>query len=189
MAGATTPIPLAVIPEPYFSLLLSLIALMVLVVGGYVAMRVLRRWARGGTERDTAVNSDYASFRELYERGELTEEEYQRIRSRMNRKLRADLGAPPSPLRGSVPEEEPLTDIQILDPMTDIRPSPPPAEPPPPRPPDPDDRETVVSLSFRAVPEGTLIGLDQGPFATEGRFELHRAGWTDTLERLASFLR
>ena len=56
-------------------------------------------------------------------------------------------------------------------------------------PPDPDDRETVVSLSFRAVPEGTLIGLDQGPFATEGRFELHRAGWTDTLERLASFLR
>jgi uncharacterized protein YndB with AHSA1/START domain len=55
-------------------------------------------------------------------------------------------------------------------------------------PPDRDDRETVVSLSFRAVPEGTLIALDQGIFATEGRFELHRAGWTDTLERLASFL-
>ena len=55
-------------------------------------------------------------------------------------------------------------------------------------PPDPDDRETVVRLSFQAVPEGTLIVLDQGPFATEARCELHRAGWTDTLERLASFV-
>ena len=55
-------------------------------------------------------------------------------------------------------------------------------------PPDPDDRETLVSLRFHAVPEGTLIALDQGTFATEARLELHRAGWTDTLERLESFL-
>ena len=53
--------------------------------------------------------------------------------------------------------------------------------------PDPDDRETLVSLTFRAVPEGTLVVLDQGAFTTEARYDLHRDGWTDTLERLALF--
>src|SRR6188472_1399330 len=55
-------------------------------------------------------------------------------------------------------------------------------------PPDPDDRETLVSLTFAAEAEGTLVALDQGPFATDARYELHRVGWTETLERLARFL-
>ncbi len=54
--------------------------------------------------------------------------------------------------------------------------------------PDPDDQETVVTLSFLDVPEGTKLVLDQGPFATEARYELHETGWTETLERLAQFL-
>jgi uncharacterized protein YndB with AHSA1/START domain len=51
--------------------------------------------------------------------------------------------------------------------------------------PDPDDQETVVSLAFRQAGEGTELVLDQGPFATEARYELHKAGWTEGLERLA----
>lgn len=54
--------------------------------------------------------------------------------------------------------------------------------------PDPDDRETLVSLTFRTVEGGTLVVLDQGAFATEARYELHRDGWTQTLERLVQFL-
>lgn len=54
--------------------------------------------------------------------------------------------------------------------------------------PDPDDRETVVKLSFLDAPEGTRLILDQGPFATEARYALHEAGWTETLQRLAHFL-
>ena len=50
--------------------------------------------------------------------------------------------------------------------------------------PDPDDRETVVTLSFRDLGDSTGLTLDQGPFATEGRYELHHAGWSDGLERL-----
>jgi len=50
--------------------------------------------------------------------------------------------------------------------------------------PDPDDRETVVTLSFRDFGDSTGLTLDQGPFATEGRYELHHAGWSDGLERL-----
>jgi uncharacterized protein YndB with AHSA1/START domain len=54
--------------------------------------------------------------------------------------------------------------------------------------PDPDDQETVVTLSFHDDREGTKLVLDQGPFATDARYALHEAGWTETLERLVQFL-
>jgi uncharacterized protein YndB with AHSA1/START domain len=54
--------------------------------------------------------------------------------------------------------------------------------------PSPDDRETLVRLAFTPLAEGTLVVLDQGPFATKERFALHEAGWTETLERLAQYL-
>jgi uncharacterized protein YndB with AHSA1/START domain len=52
--------------------------------------------------------------------------------------------------------------------------------------PDPDDRTTVVHLELDDVGEGTLVSLTQGVFATAARFDLHRDGWTDSLERLAA---
>ena len=50
--------------------------------------------------------------------------------------------------------------------------------------PDPDDQETVVSLTFERVGENTKLSLDQGSFKTDARYELHEAGWTETLDRL-----
>ena len=50
--------------------------------------------------------------------------------------------------------------------------------------PDPDDQETVVALTFERAGDNTHLVLDQGPFKTEARYELHRAGWTETLDRL-----
>jgi uncharacterized protein YndB with AHSA1/START domain len=54
--------------------------------------------------------------------------------------------------------------------------------------PDPDDRQTLVSLSFLDHGQGTKLVLDQGPFATEARRALHEAGWTESLERLEQSL-
>jgi uncharacterized protein YndB with AHSA1/START domain len=50
--------------------------------------------------------------------------------------------------------------------------------------PDPDDQETLVEVTFERTDPGTRIIVDQGPFTTAARLELHRAGWTDTLEQL-----
>jgi uncharacterized protein YndB with AHSA1/START domain len=50
--------------------------------------------------------------------------------------------------------------------------------------PDPDDQETVVSLTFERVGENTTLSLDQGPFKTDARYELHEGGWIQTLDRL-----
>ena len=54
--------------------------------------------------------------------------------------------------------------------------------------PDPDDQETVVTLSFHEDRDGTRLVLVQSPFATEARYALHEAGWTETFERLERFL-
>jgi uncharacterized protein YndB with AHSA1/START domain len=50
--------------------------------------------------------------------------------------------------------------------------------------PDPDDQPTIVTLSFRDLGESTELTVDQGPFATEARRALHKAGWGDSLARL-----
>jgi uncharacterized protein YndB with AHSA1/START domain len=54
--------------------------------------------------------------------------------------------------------------------------------------PDPDDQETVVTLTFDSTDSGTRLTVDQGSFKTAARLELHREGWTDTLERLKGSL-
>jgi uncharacterized protein YndB with AHSA1/START domain len=54
--------------------------------------------------------------------------------------------------------------------------------------PDPDDQETLVTVTFEPAGEGTRVALDQGPFRTVERLELHRDGWTDSLERLEAAL-
>ncbi len=50
--------------------------------------------------------------------------------------------------------------------------------------PDPDDRETVVTLTFRALGESTELAVHQGAFAAESRLALHEGGWSDSLSRL-----
>jgi len=54
--------------------------------------------------------------------------------------------------------------------------------------PDPDDQETVVTLTFRGSGDETELVLEQGPFATEARLDLHRVGWTDGFVRLERHL-
>ena len=51
-------------------------------------------------------------------------------------------------------------------------------------PPDPDDVETEVSLAFRDLGDSTEVALAQGAFKTEERLELHRGGWTESLDKL-----
>jgi len=54
--------------------------------------------------------------------------------------------------------------------------------------PDPDDRETLVTVTLEPSDGGTRLILVQGPFETAARWELHRVGWTETLERLEEWL-
>jgi len=55
-------------------------------------------------------------------------------------------------------------------------------------PPAADDRETVVILALEDRGETTKVILTQGEFATEERYALHEAGWSESLERLQQLL-
>jgi uncharacterized protein YndB with AHSA1/START domain len=55
-------------------------------------------------------------------------------------------------------------------------------------PPDPDDRGTLVTLSFREVDGSTEVNLMQGIFATKARQALHEQGWTESFQRLQELL-
>jgi uncharacterized protein YndB with AHSA1/START domain len=52
----------------------------------------------------------------------------------------------------------------------------------------PDDVETLVELALHEVDGATELALDQGEFKTEERVELHRGGWTDSLDKLETLL-
>ena len=55
-------------------------------------------------------------------------------------------------------------------------------------PPDPDDVETLVAVSFDDRGESTALSVAQGSFKTQARRELHRDGWTQSLDRLVELL-
>ena len=54
--------------------------------------------------------------------------------------------------------------------------------------PHPHDRETTVAFTLGDAGGGTLVVVDQGVFATDERLELHRQGWTESLDRLVAYL-
>jgi uncharacterized protein YndB with AHSA1/START domain len=54
--------------------------------------------------------------------------------------------------------------------------------------PDPDDVDMLVELSFEDLGESTRLALRQRPFRTEARRQLHRDGWSETLDKLAQRL-
>jgi uncharacterized protein YndB with AHSA1/START domain len=54
--------------------------------------------------------------------------------------------------------------------------------------PDPDDVESLVRLTFQEVGESTEVLLNQAPFKTEARRELHRDGWNDSFDKLEHLL-
>jgi uncharacterized protein YndB with AHSA1/START domain len=55
--------------------------------------------------------------------------------------------------------------------------------------PDPDDMDMVADLSFEDRGESSRLTLRQRPFRTEARRQLHHDGWTETLDKLADWLR
>jgi uncharacterized protein YndB with AHSA1/START domain len=55
-------------------------------------------------------------------------------------------------------------------------------------PPDPDDQENLVRLAFLERGTSTELVLSHAPFPTQARLDLHRQGWTDSMDRLEALL-
>ncbi len=91
-----------------FWLTLALIAVILL---GVLILRWIERWRkRSGSERLSA-NDQLASFRKLYEQGQLSQEEFERIRALLSLQLRQELGVPATSA-GAAVEQKPETSEQ-----------------------------------------------------------------------------
>lgn len=95
----TTPKPggvNAVVKDPSFIVWsLVLAGVLLLAAVGFMFFDRWRKRPTGETARESAMS--LGSFRQMYENGELTEAEYQRIRDKMAAKLKEKVGSPPVP--------------------------------------------------------------------------------------------
>ncbi|QEL17075.1 SHOCT domain-containing protein [Limnoglobus roseus] len=74
-------------------LIFNMVFLGLAIIGVAVVFSLLKYWTRRQTE--DCDTSSLSSFREMYESGELTEEEYEQIRNKMAAKLKGKLGIKP----------------------------------------------------------------------------------------------
>lgn len=78
-----------------------------LILLGALVIVLLDRWRKRGEPPPLTANEQLAQFRELYERGELSQEEFDRIRARLTPHLRSELGGQPPPASGPLPPGPP----------------------------------------------------------------------------------
>jgi hypothetical protein len=94
-----------------------------------LVMVYLERWRKRQRSGGVTTGDQLAHFRELYERGELSPEEFARIRGLLGERLRQEMEVPATPPAPALPSN-PVTAEQEADIVVD--PDPPPPEPPPP---------------------------------------------------------
>ena len=72
-----------------------------------VAHAELKRWRKRPTEERVSAGDQLSHFRSLYDRGEISREEFDRIRTRLGGKMRQELQLPQSPAPPAAPPRDP----------------------------------------------------------------------------------
>jgi hypothetical protein len=99
-AQAPDPAKLGTLKSP---VLWTTLALVVVLLLGALAIAVADRWRKKTREGRSDTGDQLAHFRSLYERGELSSEEFERIRGKLGKRLRKELDMPAPPAVPAVP--------------------------------------------------------------------------------------
>src|SRR5438093_6187788 len=62
---------------------------------GYLVILWVDRWRKRPVQYQLSAHEELAQYQALYERGELSQEEFARIRTRLTERLRQELDVPP----------------------------------------------------------------------------------------------
>jgi hypothetical protein len=90
-------------------LLWAMVALVATLLLGALIFAWLDRWRRRGN-RDTLTPVDQlTAFRQSYDRGELSQQEYERIRAKLAPKVRQQVNLPPKAANAGPPAAQPAT--------------------------------------------------------------------------------
>jgi hypothetical protein len=102
---------------------LTMLALVVTLLAAALIVAAFRRWrSRDGRPMGPTADEQLAQFRTLYEQGEMSEEEFRKVRAVLGGQIRKQLNLPQPPAR----QDGPVEDIQAGQPAA------PPASPPEP---------------------------------------------------------
>jgi uncharacterized membrane protein len=87
-----------------------------LLVFGIVAVRLANRWRRRQEVGTATANNQMSTFRELYERGEITREEYDRIRNKLGGRMRLEAAGklPEAPIGDAPPALRPGPGTEVI---------------------------------------------------------------------------
>jgi hypothetical protein len=82
---------------PQAKLLWASLLFMAALLAGALVLFLVERWRRTSSAEPDSTNDQLTSFRSLYERGELSREEYERIRNKLGSRLRKEMNVPKPP--------------------------------------------------------------------------------------------
>lgn len=68
------------------------------------------RWRKRGSDETSGTGNQLSSFRSLYERGELSQEEYDRVHALLTNRMKREFDLPPQPTPAPSPEQPPSPD-------------------------------------------------------------------------------
>jgi hypothetical protein len=122
---------LALTDERTLQLLLTSLCLVAALLAAAIVVAWVNRWRRKNDAlEDLSPTVQMVHFRALYEKGEISQEEFERLRALLNARMREALGVPaPDKKEQSPPDAKPMpappeTGIQRRDgPDTGIRPA------------------------------------------------------------------
>jgi hypothetical protein len=78
-------------------LLWGTLVLVAVIVLGALAIVIVKRWREQETTEEPSANDQLAYFRELHDRGDLSANEFARIKARLSEQLRQELDMPAAP--------------------------------------------------------------------------------------------
>ncbi len=92
------------------------VSLIVVLLGGAVVIGWLDRWRKIHERRGVASTESLTHFRGLFERGEISEEEYKRIRDKVSNRMRQEVGLPATASAPPVEPDRPAEPAKPPDP-------------------------------------------------------------------------
>lgn len=78
-------------------LLWAVLGLAGAVLVGALVIVYLDRWRKNLGEEKPSANDQLAEFRSLYDRGEMSQEEFERVKARLTERLRQEMDVPAAP--------------------------------------------------------------------------------------------
>jgi hypothetical protein len=94
------------ISEPRTRLILGAFAIVVIILLGAGIIEVTKRWRKRPYQSKISASEQLAQFRESYEKGQISPQEFERIKALLNERIRQEMEVP-APTPASPLEQKP----------------------------------------------------------------------------------